>query len=147
MFGLTPFNKNVIRQTNERDGFRDLIDDFFSDDFFPMRSLRFDTFKIDIIEKDNIYMIEADLPGIKKEDIAIDYHDGLMTISINHESSKDEETKNYIHRERKQCSMKRTLNLGEIDDSQVEAKLNDGVLLIKAPKANFVQKRKQIEIK
>jgi len=147
MFGLTPFNKQVVRQTNERENLRDLIDDFFSDDFFPMRNLRFDTFKIDVHEHDNAYVIEADLPGIKKEEIAIDYHDGLMTISINQESKKDEETKNYIHRERKQCSMKRTLNLGDLDDSKVEAELKDGVLMIKAPKLETSQRRKQIEIK
>ena len=147
MFGLTPFNKQVVRPTKERDNFRDFIDDFFSDDFFPMRSLRFDTFKIDVREQDRTFVIEADLPGIKKEDVAIDYHDGLMTISIQHEISKDEESKTYIHRERKQCSMKRTLELGDIDDTLVEAELKDGVLTIKAPKIDAVQKRRQIEIK
>ncbi len=147
MFGLTPFNKQVVRQTNERENLRDLIDDFFSDDFFPMRNLRFDTFKIDVRDQDQMYVIEADLPGIKKEEIGIEYHEGLMTISIQQEVKKDDETKNYIHRERKQCSMKRTLNLGDLDDSKIEAELKDGVLMIKAPKLQVAHQRKQIEIK
>lgn len=147
MFGLTPFNKQVVRQTNERENLHDLIDDFFSDDFFPMRNLRFDTFKIDVRDQDQMYVIEADLPGIKKEEIGIEYHEGLMTISIQQEVKKDDETKNYIHRERKQCSMKRTLNLGDLDDSKIEAELKDGVLMIKAPKLQVAHQRKQIEIK
>lgn len=147
MFGLTPFNKQVVRQTNERENLRDLIDDFFSDDFFPMRNLRFDTFKIDVRDQDQMYVIEADLPGIKKEEIGIEYHEGLMTISIQQKVKKDDETKNYIHRERKQCSMKRTLNLGDLDDSKIEAELKDGVLMIKAPKLQVAHQRKQIEIK
>ncbi len=147
MFGLTPFNKQVVRSTSERDPFRDMIDDFFKDDFFPMRSLRYDTFKIDVREEDNAFMIDADLPGIKKEDIKIEYHDGMMTISIEHEENKNEETKTYIHRERKACSMTRTLDLGDLDESNIQAELKDGVLSIKAPKATVVQKKKHIEIK
>ncbi|MFA5471701.1 MAG: Hsp20 family protein, partial [Acholeplasmataceae bacterium] len=107
MFGVTPFNKSVVRRKGEPETFSDLIDDFFGDDFFPLRSLRYDTFKVDIREEDNAYLIEADMPGVKKEDIHLDYHDGLLNISIKHEESKEEETKNYVHRERKHASMHR----------------------------------------
>lgn len=147
MFGLTPFNKSVVRSTSDRDPFRDMIDDFFKDDFFPMRSLRYDTFKIDVREEDDAFMIDADLPGVKKEDIKIEYHDGMMTISIQHEENKNEETKTYIHRERKSCAMTRSLDLGDLDETSIHAELKDGVLSIKAPKAKVVQKKKQIEIK
>lgn len=147
MFGLTPFNKHVVRPASERETFRDLIDDFFSDDFFPMRQLKYDTFKLDVHEESGAYLIEADLPGIKKEDISINYHDGLLDISVNHETSKDTETKTYIHRERTHTSMHRSLDLGDLDDEKIEAELKDGVLKIKAPKINLVHSKKQILIK
>ncbi len=147
MFGVTPFNGRAIRNNNEPDAFRELIDDFFRDDFFPFRNLRYDTFKVDVEEKDDAYLIEADMPGIKKQDIHLEYHDGLLNISINHEESKEEKNKNYIHRERKQSAMQRTLNLGELDEEKIEASLKDGILTIKAPKAAIVETKKQIEIK
>ncbi len=147
MFGVTPFNGHVVKRNNEPDAFRDLIDDFFRDDFFPFRSLKYDTFKVDIQEKDDNYLIEADMPGIKKEDIHLEYHDGLLNISISHEENKEEKDKNYIHRERKQCAMHRTLNLGDLDEEHIEAQLKDGILTIKAPKTTIAQTTKQIEIK
>ncbi len=147
MFGVTPFNKSVVRRKGEPETFSDLIDDFFGDDFFPLRSLRYDTFKVDIREEDQAYLIEADMPGVKKEDIHIDYHDRLLSISIEHEEQKEEEKKNYVHRERKQCSMHRTLNLGELDQEKIEASLEDGILKIKAQKAEFIETKKRIQIK
>lgn len=147
MFGVTPFNRNVARRKGESDPITDLIDDFFRDDFFPLRNLRYDTFKVDIREEDNAYLIDADMPGVKKEDIHLDYHDGYLNISINREESKEEENKSYIHKERRSCSMHRTLNLGELDMDRIEATLKDGILSIKAPKAQQIESKKRIEIK
>lgn len=147
MFGVTPFNRNVVRRKSESDPFANLIDDFFRDDFFPLRNLRYDTFKVDIREENNAYMIEADMPGIKKEEIRLDYKDGYLEISIEHDEAKEEENKNYIHKERKMCSMNRTLNLGELDFEQIEATLKDGILTIKAPKAIKADNKKRIEIR
>lgn len=146
MFGVTPFNKHAVRRNDESDAFRDLIDDFFGDDFFPFRNLRYDTFKVDIREEDNNYLIEADMPGIKKEDIHLEYHDGLLHISIDHEEKNDSEDKHYIHKERKHCAMHRTLNLGDLDENNIEASLKDGILHIKAPKAEIVETKKHIQI-
>jgi len=147
MFGVTPFNRNVARRKTEPDPFGNLIDDFFRDDFFPFRNLRYDTFKVDIREEDKKFVIEADMPGIKKEEIHLDYHDGYLDISIEHEESKDAENKNYIHKERRMCSMNRTLNLGELDFDRIEASLNDGILTVNAPKATKIENKKRIEIK
>ncbi|MFH2117276.1 MAG: Hsp20 family protein [Bacillota bacterium] len=147
MFGLTPFNRNVIRRTNEQNPLSDWIDDFFSDDFFSMRSLRHDTFKVDVKEESNAYLIEADMPGVKKEEVHLEYHDGYLSILIEKKETKEEENKNYIHRERKVCSMHRTLNLGDLDSDQIEASLKDGILSVKAPKATQVETKKRIEIK
>jgi len=47
-----------------------MLDDFFNDGFMPSRNLLKDTFKIDIQEKDKEYLVEAELPGIKKRILA-----------------------------------------------------------------------------
>lgn len=147
MFGVTPFNRNVVRKNSESDPFRDLIDDFFRDDFFPLRNLKYDTFKVDIRDEGNHYLIEADMPGIKKEDIHLDYRDGYLNISISEETSKEEKKENYIHRERTRSSMHRTLNLGDLNIEKIDAQLKDGILTIKAPKAEVIEKKTMIEIK
>ena len=147
MFGLTPFNRNVIRRTNEQNPLTDWIDDFFSDDFFPMRSLRHDAFKVDVKEENDAYLIEADMPGVKKEEVKLEFHDGYLNIGIEREEKKEDENKNYVHRERRLCSMHRSLYLGDLDSDKIEANLKDGILVVKAPKAVQVETKKQIEIK
>ncbi len=147
MFGLTPFNRNVIRRTDDQNSLSNWIDDFFSDDFFPMRSLRHDTFKVDVKDEKDHYILEADMPGITKDEIALDYHDGYLTIAINKKEEKEEEKQNYIHRERRSVSMHRTFNMGDLESDQIEANLKDGILTIKAPKAKAVETKTRIEIK
>ena len=147
MFGVTPYNRNVVRKNSESDPFRDLIDDFFRDDFFPLRNLKYDTFKVDIRDEGDHYLIEADMPGVKKEDIRLDYKDGILNIAIQHETKKEEEKKNYIHRERTTSTMHRTLNLGELNVDKIDASLKDGILTVKAPKAEIIEKKTSIAIK
>jgi len=87
------------------------------------------------------------MPGIKKSDIKLDYRDGLLAISITHETESEEKDKHYIHRERRQQTMHRTLNLGELNVDKIDASLKDGILTVKAPKAEVIEKKTSIEIK
>jgi HSP20 family protein len=147
MFGLTPFNRNAVRRVDEQDKFYNLLDDFFTDSFMPFRSLRTDTFKIDVKDEGKHFVIEADLPGIKKEEISLNYQDGYLMIEVVKNEEKEEENKQYIHRERRQSSMKRTIHLGELNAEGVEARLNDGILVITAPKMDSIETKTKISIK
>lgn len=123
-----------------------MIDDFFTDDFPIRRSLSHDTFKIDVREEEKNYMVEAELPGVNKEDINISVDDGILTIAVKHEENKEEKDKNYIHRERRYSSMERRLMLGDADGAGIKAKLNDGLLEITIPKREKQDTSKKIEI-
>jgi HSP20 family protein len=147
MLGLTPFNRSLARRTDEKDDFFNMIDEFFNDSFYPNRNLRRDTFKIDVKDEGDFYTVEADLPGIKNEEIELNYQDGQLLIAVNREEEKKEEKNNYIHRERKISSMRRAINLGDLVTDQIEAKLNDGILTIKAPKATQIEQKTRIQIK
>lgn len=57
------------------------MDDFFNDSLPTARTLRNDTFKIDVKEEDNTYIVEAELPGFRKEDIKLDMNDDTLSIS------------------------------------------------------------------
>jgi HSP20 family protein len=146
MFGITPFNRQSIRRSDEQDKFFDLFDSFFSDGIYPLRSLKYDTFKLDITDDSDAFIIEADLPGVTKENVIINYQDGYLTIEIDHKEVKEQNQKNYVHRERRLCQMKRSLNLGELDIQSISASLKDGILTIKAPKAKKIEQKTKIEI-
>lgn len=103
--------------------------------------------KCDIYEKDGVYHIEADIPGLKKEDISIDHNNGYITIKATKEESNDEENKNIIRKERFYGSMERKFYVGDVDEDNIEATFKDGVLKIKVPKIDKDKNKKLIEIK
>ena len=145
MAGLIPFNRN--RNTNlARTGndFYNMLDDFFNDNFMSSRNLLRDTFKIDIQEKENEYLIEAEVPGIKKEEIDLSIDDDNLCISVNRvEESNKDDGKNYIHRERRASSMSRRVRLQGAKLDEIKAKLDEGILTVTIPKdvkANILRK-------
>ncbi|SCZ77665.1 Hsp20/alpha crystallin family protein [Acidaminobacter hydrogenoformans] len=149
MAGLVPFNQrrsNLTLRPRGFDDFTNMLDDFFSDSWMPGRSLMRDTFKLDVEEAEDHYKIEADLPGIKKEEVSLDMNEGRLTISIKREEKTDEEKKNYVHQERRVCSMQRTIYLGDAGTEDIKARLEDGVLNIVVPKVKKTELSKKIEI-
>ena len=149
MAGLVPFNRRDRGLTRTGLGdFYGMLDDFFSDDFMmPRRSLARDNFKLDVQDKEKEYLIEAELPGVKKEEITLEMHDGQLIIGIKREEKVDEENKNYIHKERRYCSMSRSVYLADADSENIKAKLDGGVLEITVPKLEkSVKEKNRIEI-
>lgn len=88
---------------------------------------------MDVLEKDKEYLVDAELPGIKQEDVDVSINDeGRLTILVNREertSTKSEEN-NYVHQERRFGSMKRSLFLANANPKDVNARLKDGLLSI-----------------
>ncbi|HCP14463.1 MAG TPA: heat-shock protein Hsp20 [Peptococcaceae bacterium] len=147
MTGLVPFNK-------KESGLLDLDFDLFDydlDKFFkgrwPMRQrLMKDTFKLDVQDKDKEYLIQADLPGIKKEEVKVDLDAGRLTISVEREERIDEEKKNYVHKERRYSSMSRSIYLADAKSDGIKAKLEEGVLNISIPKEEKPETGVKIDI-
>lgn len=143
MTGLIPFNR---RGDLSRDRLFNMMDDFFNDSWLPGRSLLSDTFKVDVKENENDYTIEADLPGVQKEQINLEFNEGRLTIAVVRNEEIEEEKKGYIHKERRHSSMQRSVYLADADNEGVNAKLNDGVLTISIPKKPQIDYKKRIEI-
>lgn len=149
MAGLIPFNRknNDVSSTDRSfNDFYNMIDDFFSDSFFTGRNLLRDTFKLDIEEKDNEYILEAELPGIKKEEIDLGVEEDNLCITINRGKELNDENKNYIHRERRTSSMSRRIRLLNAKLDEIKAKLQDGVLSITVPKNEKSTSSRKIDI-
>ena len=136
MTRLVPFNKRE-RGLSAAPGFEDIynmIDDFFSSDWPFRRSLAFDTFKLDVVDNGNEYLVEAEMPGVNKEDIKIEHSDGKLTISVLKDEEKEEKGKDFLHRERRYGSMIRTIYLEDSKPDGIKAKLDKGLLQITVPK-------------
>ncbi|MDD2495701.1 MAG: Hsp20/alpha crystallin family protein [Tissierellia bacterium] len=138
MSGLVPFNRKnrnlVNRDFGNFGGFYNMLDDFFNDNWPSPRNLARDTFKVDVQESDTQYVIEAELPGVNKDEVNIEMNDGRLNISIKREENINEEKKNYIHKERRYSSMSRSIYLEEAKSEGIKANLENGVLCITVPK-------------
>lgn len=147
MAGLIPFNrrKNDLLRSEFGD-FSSMLDDFFSESFPFRRSLETDTFKVDVEENEKEYIVHAELPGVKKEEISLSLDDGRLRIAVSRNEEKEEKNKNYLHRERRICSMERNIFLQEAGEENIKAKLEHGVLKIEIPKIPHVDTSKRIEI-
>ena len=147
MSGLIPFNRKRNDLMNIGfDDFSNMLDDFFTGSGPIQRSLAGDTFKIDIQDNDTEYTIEAELPGVKKEDVEITLNDGRLNISVKKEEVSENKSKKYIHRERKYAQMSRSILLADADDEDIKAKLEEGVLTIQVPKKQHEDTSKRIMI-
>ncbi|NLT39229.1 MAG: Hsp20/alpha crystallin family protein [Clostridiales bacterium] len=137
MANLIPFNRRVPDiMSNGFFDFRNMLDDFFSDDW-PVslrRRLSCDTFKVDVQENEKEYLIEAELPGVTKDEVNIRLTDGRLNISVHKEENVEENKKNYIHKERRCSSMSRSIFLNDADAQNVKAKLDNGILSVTVPK-------------
>ncbi|MDK2744490.1 MAG: Hsp20/alpha crystallin family protein [Nitrospira sp.] len=102
---------------------------------------------VDISEDDKEYLIKAEIPEMKKEDIKLNVHDDVLTITGERKYEKEEKNKKYHRVERAYGSFVRSFTLPEdADGTKVGAEYKDGVLKIHLPKSEKV-KPKAIEVK
>lgn len=136
MAGLIPFNKKN-KEISTNTGFEDfynVLDDYFSNDWPFKRTLTHDTFKVDVEDNGNEYLIEAEVPGIDKKDIIVELNDGKLMISITRDENSESKKKNFIHRERRYSSMSRSIYLEDAKPDGIKAKLENGLLKVVVPK-------------
>lgn len=135
MFGLTPYRKNQsVGRFNDSWGFDRLFEDFFNDSVFPAFYNNSRHMKVDIRENENEYVVEAELPGVKKEEINIDLHDDRLTIAVQRDEQINVEQQNYIRKERRACSMCRSFYVENVKSENVSAKFENGLLTVILPK-------------
>ena len=149
MAGLIPFNRpntSLMRSGAGFEDFYNMLDDFFSDGLRPSRSLLKDTFKIDILENDNEYVIEAEVPGVKKEEIDLSIEEDTLCIQVSRMEEDSRDGENYIHRERRSSSMSRRLRLVGGNLKEIRAKLEEGLLTVTVPKEAKVDSVRRIAI-
>ena len=116
------------------------------DDFLEMLYGNYKaTFKVDVKETKDEYVIEAELPGFAKEDIEIEYEDNILTITAKKNEKKEEEGKYHV-REIRTGKFTRKFEIERIDEEKISAKFVDGILTVIAPKIQKVASKKGIAI-
>jgi len=93
-------------------------------------------FRMDVTENDNEYQVQAELPGVKKEEISITINGNQVAISAEVRHEKDVKNGGAVLRaERYYGKVERSFSLGqEVDEAAAQAKYNDGVLELTLPK-------------
>lgn len=126
MYGIAPFSRmNIFDALNDIDSER------------YDRSAKVAACRTDILEDEDKFTAECELPGFKKEEIAIDIDGQSLTLKAVHAKKTEENAENkakYIHRERSYISYQRSFDISGIDTEAISAEYKDGILILTLPK-------------
>ncbi|MCD2257049.1 Hsp20/alpha crystallin family protein [Agrilactobacillus fermenti] len=128
------------------DPFFDNLQHRFLDSMFPEDMNQ--NLKTDIQETDKSYICEVDLPGVEKNDIHMNYNDGILNINAKKQSFVDHDDKNgnMMLSERSYGALSRSYRLPNVDASKIKAEFNNGVLKVTLPKLTEIQNGSNIDI-
>lgn len=135
-FGSDPFERSMSAEK--------FLNHLF-DEFLPAQS-----FPVNISETDAEVKLEAEMPGVKKDDISIDLKDKILTLKAEKkqevkEESGDELTEYVLRQETCYGLMERSFNVGDVDPDNIKATFTDGVLKITLQKAGVGYKKIEIQ--
>jgi HSP20 family protein len=144
---------NIVRQPGRNIGwgfFNDDLDNVFEGFFRPFHEQAGDAAgsslvpAIDLHENEHSYTVKAEIPGVKKEDIDVTVHNGVLTINAEtryeHEDKKEGRV---IRQERRYGKYVRSIRLGkDVDENNVRANYKDGVLELELPKVEEVKPKR-----
>ncbi|MDI6724680.1 MAG: Hsp20/alpha crystallin family protein [Methanobacterium sp.] len=134
--------------------FRKSIDDLMAP-FLPMRTYipkKSDNLPtrvplVDVINKEDQYIVKSELPGFNKEDINVELNKDVLTLNAEKKSELEEKSENYLHRERTYASCQRTINFPEeVDPSKVKGTMKNGVLELKIPKRELKPEERMTKV-
>lgn len=144
MFRIVPYNKRPSGLFAHN--FDDLFENFFDVNFAD--SIRNGSdFKVDMKETDNSYLIEADLPGVDKGSIDVDYENNYLTIKATRKSETNNAKDNFVRKERLYGEFRRSFYVDNIDEHGIDATFDNGVLSIVLPKKHAGIHKKKVNIR
>ena len=116
-----------------------LIENFFSSDVMPGRCA---SPALDVVEHENELVVNAELPGMKKEDVKITFEKNVLTISGERKQAELPETSKVLLREIPNKGINRSLKFAiDVDADKISAEMNNGILTVTLPKTEDVKAR------
>lgn len=143
----TPYSVSPLSMLDEMDRLFDDLRSGFENYMITPRQLSSDAMRtpaVDLIDDGKSYKLNAELPGIKKEDINIEVSENDVEISAEtkEEKKEEDEKSGYIKRERRYSKFYRRVPLPEkVDSEKVEAEMKDGILTVRLPKVAPPEKK------
>lgn len=144
MYTIQPIRRKPVSlsRNNLWSDFDNVFDGFFNEATVASKM------KVDILDQDDKYVLEAELPGFDKEDIDVSLKEDHLTISVSHEDKEETSNGKYLRRERTTSAYSRTFYIEDIDEENIVASFENGVLNLVLPKQEaVVNEVKKIEIK
>lgn len=133
MYSMVPYRS---RRELTRPMMNDLLSDRFFRHFFDMGDMVGAAgFRVDVREQEDAYVLEAELPGVKPEDVTLTAEDDILTIAADVNTERKEDRSGYLYSERRTGHMERRFNLEGIRQDEITATSVNGVLTVKLPKA------------
>ena len=105
---------------------------------------------VDVIDSEKEYVVKAELPGLRKENVEIEVGLNQLSLTARSEVEKEEKGKTYLHRERAFSTFRRYIGFADrIETDKVSANMSDGVLEIRLPKQAIKpeKERKKVTVK
>jgi HSP20 family protein len=143
----------LVKENREKDltpkSFSDFIDSFFNEaSAIQSNQAKYFSPKADILEADKEFQIQLALPGLKKEDIKVDFQDKRLTVSGERKAEfKDQGKKVHVLGTAYGQFHKSFVLPDEIAHENIQAEFKDGILFITIPKVEKVEKKSVIEVK
>jgi HSP20 family protein len=98
---------------------------------------------VDLYEKDDHFVIKAELPGVDKKDIKVDLKDRMLTLSGERTYDNEVKEENYYRKERSYGKFQRAFRLpADVDSDKIKAEFKDGVLQVEVPKPDEIKAKK-----
>jgi len=143
------FGKKEVPVRRVDEPFRSIFADFdrmfdrFLSDFAvePLSAVRGFSPMIDLVEKDDRYVLTAELPGLDENEVEVTLNDNLLTIRGEKKEEREDSSGSYYYAERRYGSFERTVPLpAEVDADKVKAYFKKGLLTVELPKSERVLK-------
>ena len=132
MYTLIPFRG---RRDVGRSLTNSLLNDNFFRSFFDMSDFMGSAgFRVDVKDKTDHYLLEAELPGVSEDQIELTVDNDVLTITANSAKERKEEKDNYLYCERRAGRMERSFSLDGIQQDNITADYKNGVLTVSLPK-------------
>ncbi len=135
--------RNLFNVNNDLNTF---FEDFFDNRLAEREEIQISP-RLNVEENENEWIVSAELPGVTKEDVKVNFQDGILSLSGEKKFEKEDKDKNYHRVERSYGKFTRSLRItNSIVVDKIDAQFKDGVLSITLPKAEEA-KPKLIDVK
>ena len=151
---LVPWRERSLLPTSDRftmfdqmeKEMRDLMEGFWGTDGGRWGTMNFVP-SVDLVEEEGEFVVTVDLPGLKPEEVKVEFKDGALWVTGERKEEKEEKDKTYHRIERTSGEFRRVLPFpSKVLEDKIEAKFTDGVLKVSVPKAEEA-KPQRIEVK